>query len=220
VRRALAWTVGGVALLGVALVGFRLFTSGGGGSGTLYGDQTDFIHQDGFRIGQFLSTAWQFYLPRLPGMEARLGPDFGFRQMWVETFFGRFGWLDVDLPQRVYTALRIGVAFGALGVAAALVRRRQEVRREWTVLVALLAIAGSLVALLHVVSYLALLSSGDPLIVGRYGLPLVVLLGLAVAFVATSLPRRLGPVLAGVVLGAGVLLQLGGLGLTVVRFYG
>jgi hypothetical protein len=140
--------------------------------------------------------------------------------MWVETSFGRFGWLDVDLPQRVYAALRIGVAFGALGVAAALVRRRQEVRREWTVLVALLAIAGSLVALLHVVSYLALLSSGDPLIVGRYGLPLVVLLGLAVAFVATSLPRRLGPVLAGVVLGAGVLLQLGGLGLTVVRFYG
>jgi 4-amino-4-deoxy-L-arabinose transferase-like glycosyltransferase len=217
-RRALAWGAGGVVLLAVSLLAFRLFTSGSGGS--LYGDQTNYIHQGGFRIGQFVSTVWQFYFPRLPGMGPRLGPDFGFRQMWIETFFGRFGWLDVSYTPRVYLALRIAALLGIAAVVASLAARRRELRSEWTIVVALLAIAGSLVALLHVVSYLALLGSGDTLIVGRYGLPLVSLVGLAVAFVATSLPRRLGPLLAAAVLASGVLLQLGGLGLTVVRFYG
>jgi hypothetical protein len=218
VRRALAWGVGGIALLAASLIAYRLFASGGGGS--LYGDQTNYIHQGGFRISQFAATVWQFYFPRLPGMGPRLGPDFGFKQMWVETFFGRFGWLDVSYPPRIYVLLRIAVLVGVVAVVASLAARWRELRGEWIVLVALAAIGGSLVALLHLVSYLALLGSNDPLIVGRYALPLVSLIGLAIAFVATSLPRRLGPLLAAVVLAGGVTLQLGGLGLTVARFYG
>jgi len=218
-RRSLAWAAGGVVLLSASLLAFRLFASGAGG-GSLYGDQTNYIHQGGFALGQFVSTVWQFYLPRLPSMDPRLGPNFGFRQMWIETFFGRFGWLDVSYPPRVYVLLRMAVLVGIVAVVASLAARWRELRGEWTVLVALVAIGGSLVALLHLVSYLALLGSNDPLIVGRYALPLVSLLGLAVAFVATSLPRRLGPLLAAAVLGGGVALQLGGLGLTVVRFYG
>jgi hypothetical protein len=76
------------------------------------------------------------------------------------------------------------------------------------------------IVFLHVVSYLALLGGTDPVIVGRYLLPLIALLALAVTFVVTSLPRRLGPLFAAVVLACGVLLQLAGLGLTVIRFYG
>lgn len=217
-RPVLAWAAGGAALLGAALLAFRLFTSSAGG--TLYGGQTRYIDQDGFRPGQFIATVWQFYLPQLPGMGPRIGPDFGFRQMWIETFFGRFGSLDVSYPPRVYELLRVAALLALAAVAGSLALRWRQVRREWTVLVALLAIAGSLVALLHLVSYLALLGVPDPLIVGRYALPLVSLLGLAVAFVATSLPRRLGPLLAAAVLAGGVLLQLAGLGLTAVRFYG
>jgi 4-amino-4-deoxy-L-arabinose transferase-like glycosyltransferase len=217
-RSVLAWGAGGVALLGVAVVAFKLFVSGGGGS--LYGDQTNYIHQGGFDPGQFIATVWQFYLPKLPGMGPRIGPDFGFRQMWIESFIGRFGWLDVGYPGRVYTLLRIGMLLLIAGVVVALAARRRQLRADWPVLVALLAIGGSLVALLHLVSYLALLGAPDPLIAGRYGLPLVVLPALAVTFVATSLPRRLGPLLAAVVLAGGVLLELAGLGITVVRFYG
>lgn len=220
VRSALLWAGAGVALLAVALAGFRLFTNSSGGGGTLYGGQTAYIQQPGFSLVQFLSSLWQFYLPTLPGMPTRLGPDFGFRQLWVETFFGRFGWLEVTLPERAYSLLRIGLVAGIAAVGMALVARWRELRPQWTVLAALTAIGGSLVALLHLVSYLALLGGPDPLIAGRYALPLVPLLGLAVAFIATSLPRGLGPLLAAAVLAGGVLLQLSGLGLTVIRFYG
>ena len=51
-------------------------------------------------------------------------------------------------------------------------------------------------------------------------LPLVSLFGLAVAFVCASLPRRAGQVLAAILLAVGALMQLGGLGLAVTRFYG
>ena len=163
---------------------------------------------------------WRFYLPALPGMGDRLGPSFGFRQMWIETFYGTFGSLDVRFPSRVYTLLQYGTVLLIGATGAALVARRRQLRREWTVVAALAAIALSLIALVHLVSYLALIDTGDTLIVGRYGLPLISLVALAIAFVATSLPRRLGPLLAAGVLALGVLLQLGGLGLTVVRFYG
>lgn len=217
-RRMLATCGGGLALLAVALVAFRLFVADSGGS--LYGDQTNYINQGGFRIGQFLASVWQFYLPRPPGMEMRLGPDFGFRQFWIESYFGHFGSLDVGYPGGVYLILRLGALAGIVAFAVALVVRRRDLRREWTVVVALLAIGGSLLALLHLVSFLALLHGNDALIVGRYALPLVGLMALAIMFIATTLPRRLGPALAAVVLAGGVLLQLGGLGLTVVRFYG
>ena len=218
---ALAWAGGGVAVLAVALLAVRHFTTGGGvAGGALYGGQTSYIEQGGFALGDFLAHVWRFYLPALPGMGERLGPAFGFRQMWVETFWGKFGWLDVSFPSRVYTLLRYGLVLVLVGTAAALAARRRELRCEWTVAVALAATAASLVALLHLVSYLALLDTGDTLIVGRYALPLVGIVALAIAFVATSLPRRLGPLLAAGLLAFGVLLQLGGLGLTVVRFYG
>ena len=57
-------------------------------------------------------------------------------------------------------------------------------------------------------------------VAGRYLLPLVSLFGLAIAFVCASLPRRAGPVAAAAVLAVGVLLQLGGLGIELARFYG
>ena len=219
-RRALAWAAGGAAVLGAGLLAFWLFTSNTDGGGSLYGGQTGYIHQGGFSVGGLLENVWRFYFPPLPGMGARLGPSFGFRQMWVETFYGKFGSLDASFPHRVYSLLRYGTILLVLMTLAALVVRRRELRRDWPVLAGLASIGLSLLALLHLVSYLSLIDTGDTLIVGRYGLPLVSLLGLAVAFVATSLPRRVGPLAAAGVLALGVLLQLGGLGITVVRFYG
>ena len=46
----------------------------------------------------FLSTTWQFYFPRLPFMDARIGPDYGYRQVFIESFFGRFASLEVAYP--------------------------------------------------------------------------------------------------------------------------
>jgi hypothetical protein len=60
---------------------------------------------------------------------------------------------------------------------------------------------------------------GDPVLVGRYVLPLVSLWALGIATVASALPRRYAIGFAGVIAASGVLLQLAGLGLTLTRFY-
>ena len=77
------------------------------------------------------------------------------------------------------------------------------------------------VGFLHLASYRALAggNAGDPLIVGRYLLPLTCVFGLAVAFLVTSVQRRYQLAFAAVILSLGILLQVGALGLTFARFY-
>ena len=86
----------------------------------------------------------------------------------------------------------------------------------------MLSLLVTLLLMLHYVSYRALLSNGgtDPLIVGRYLLPMVSLFGLAIAFTVGSLPKRAGPFLGAVILSIGTLLAVGGIGITAARFYG
>jgi hypothetical protein len=60
---------------------------------------------------------------------------------------------------------------------------------------------------------------GDPIITGRYILPFVALLGIAVAIVAHVLPRPARALYSGLALAAGVALQLISLGLLLERFY-
>jgi hypothetical protein len=76
-----------------------------------------------------------------------------------------------------------------------------------------------LMSLLHVVSYMNLRGSIDPVLTGRYLLPAVALYGCAIAWVASSLPRRLGVAFAGILLGGALLLAIGGVGLSLDRFY-
>jgi hypothetical protein len=54
---------------------------------------------------------------------------------------------------------------------------------------------------------------------GRYLLPLLSLLAIAVTVVVAALPRRIGAFAAGAVVATGLVLQLSGLGITLVRFY-
>ena len=57
-----------------------------------------------FNIREFASYLWQFYLPRLPFMNDSIGPDYGARIAYVETFFGVFASLEVRWPQFVHDA--------------------------------------------------------------------------------------------------------------------
>lgn len=219
-RAALGWSAACTGLLAAALALFRLFTTTQGGTGgTLYGGQTGYLEQGGFSLWGFAAQVWQFFLPKLPGMPTRIGPDFGFRQMYVESFFGKFGSLEVLFPNRVYTALTIAAVLGLAGLVAAAWVRRRELRPVGHVVLGLVAICGSLILLLQLVSYLALLGGPDALIVGRYALPLIVPFALAIAFVASSLPRRWGPLFGSAILALGLGLQLSGLIITVERFY-
>jgi 4-amino-4-deoxy-L-arabinose transferase-like glycosyltransferase len=190
-------------------------------SGSLYGGQVQALNSGQFNVKQFLSSIYQFYFPRLPSLRARIGPEYGYRQVFIDTFYGTFGSLEVTFKQRVYDTLQVLSALGLVGFYTACVVNWRRLRRAWPTVAVLLSLLLTTLFFLHYVSYRALLGNGgtDPLITGRYLLPMVSLFGLAIAFTVGSLPRRLAPFVAAVILALGVLLSLGGLGITMARFY-
>jgi len=214
VRAALpAVAAGGlVLLLAAGLYRLLLAPETGAYGGELNTGQT-------FSLAGLASWTWQFYFPALPFMEPK-AVDYGYRQVLIESFFGQFGTLDTPFSRTLYDLIQDVVFVGLVALLVAAWVRRRSLARELATVLALLALAGAMFGLLHVASYRATANGGDPLVTGRYFLPLVSLFGVAIAFVLASLPRRVGPALAGAVLGGLVALSLGGLGLTLVRFYG
>jgi hypothetical protein len=175
-----------------------------------------------FSISGFLSYLWQFYLPGLPFMTAAPGPHYGFHEMVISEFVGgRFGSLEVGFAPVVYAALQLVVVLMIAGVVAGVIAYRQQLARVWDVALLLATIAVCELLLLHLVSYRSLSgNTGDPIIVGRYLLPLAAIYGVTGAFVAVTAGRRAGPLIASALIAISLALQLGGLTLTIGRFYG
>jgi hypothetical protein len=169
---------------------------------------------------QFVSYLWQFYLPKLSFMDPKVGPSFyGYRQVYIESFFGNFGSLSVNYRPVYYDALQLAVGLGVTALYTTAVARWRTIVANWPVIVLCTTFFVGLVVLLHVVSYSSLRTSPDVVITGRYLLPAVALYGVAAAWVCSSLPRRVGLPLAGVLLGLAALLAVGGVGLSMSRFY-
>jgi hypothetical protein len=173
-----------------------------------------------FSVRQFASYVWQFYLPRLPFMSPAIGPDYSARTAFIETFYGVFASLEVRWPAAVYDVLELFTFAGLGALAGVLIRARARLRGQWPVVVLLAAMPVTLVAALHFAAYRNLqIDPTDPIIVGRYLFPLLPLFGVAVAIVVAALPRRASVATGTVLLMAGALLSLSGLGMTAVRFY-
>ncbi len=145
----------------------------------------------GFNLPEFISFVWQFYLPPLDSMVARPGPEYGYRQVFIWTQFGSYGWLEINLPSWIYASLQVALAVLALWVFGLAERRAESIARNWPVALVVIAYAVGLMLLLHIVSYSNLRGAapgaGDPVITGRYLLPLTPLLGCALAWVTGSL---------------------------------
>jgi hypothetical protein len=172
-------------------------------------------------VREFVSYVWQFYLPKLGFMTPKVGPpDYGFRQAYVERLYGTLAQLEVVLPRDVESWL-YWISMGALvALVVALVRQRRSVVRESSLAWVLGLTMFALLLGLHLAAYRAMLTTpGDPIVTARYLLPLLPLFGVAVALIAKALPRRAAAVFCGLVLAAGVALQLGSIGLLVERFY-
>lgn len=219
-RPALRGVLAGGATLAAAVVAYRLYTAAASrGGGALYGGEVSFAPQ-GASVRQFLSSVWQFYFPRLEAMKPRIGPDYGFRQVWVRTFFGSFGSYEVNLSRGVLDTIQLTLVGGGLAVLAVLVRRWDQAKRHWGEIVLVVGPAVCMLALLHVASYRALLGGpSDPLITGRYLLPLLGSIGVGAAAVVDALPRRVGATLAGALLAGLALSSLSGIALTLARTY-
>jgi hypothetical protein len=149
------------------------------------------------------------------------GNILGFEFVWVESFYGIFGSLDVFFPPWLMGQLYSVSLYGIVALLIFVVLRWDQVRRRLPELAILVAAGATYVLAFHYAAYNSLIGSGgtNSVLVGRYLLPLVPLMGLAIAFVTTSLPRRWGQYAGLAVLCAGVLLSFTALGLTFVRYY-
>ena len=165
-----------------------------GGGGSLYQGQVSSLNSGGFKLGEFLAFGFHFLFWRLTSLRAQLDPGYGYRQVFITTFYGTFGSLEVSFRPAVYNALQVLSGVGLAGFFTACAVRWRRLARAWAPVAVLSTAAVTLIVFLLYVSYRALMTDGgsDPLIVGRYLLPIVSLFGLAIAFTLGSLPRRAG----------------------------
>jgi hypothetical protein len=170
---------------------------------------------------EFLSYVWQFYLPKLGFMDPAIGvADYDFGEAYVDRWYGTFAQLEVTLPHDLTRWLFWATLAGLAALVVALAAHWRVVRRESDTAIVLAIAIVALILGLHLAAYRAMLGQpGDPIITGRYFLPLIGLFGTGVALIARTLPPRLGAAFAGAVLAAGVCLQLTSLGLLVERFH-
>jgi hypothetical protein len=172
------------------------------------------------RTGDFLSYIWQFYLPKLGFMAPSIHPGYGVRQVFIERFLGTFGLLETHFQPGTLGTLNTLADVAAVMAVIGLVVHRRRLRRALAPAAVLIAGALASLLLLHVVAYHQLLGNpGDPVITGRYLLPLLALYGVGMALAVSWLPRVLSAVLAGAVVAGLAVLQLSSLGLILERFY-
>jgi hypothetical protein len=172
-------------------------------------------------VREFGSYVWQFYLPKLGFMNTTIGPvTYDVRSGFVDRIFGGLAQLEVVLPATIEDVAWWVACLGLVALLVALVIRRDSLRRNAGLAVVFVTAIWTSLLTLHLVAYRAMLSNPhDPIITGRYLLPLVGLLALAVAIVGSVLPRTLRAAYSGLVLAAGVAIQIVSLGLLVERFY-
>jgi 4-amino-4-deoxy-L-arabinose transferase-like glycosyltransferase len=204
----------GLVLVVPVLVWVALASTLGGLSITTVG--TSSAHP--FSVRQFLSYVWQFYLPRLPFLTPfRTTPGLPVYDIWVRQATGVFGWLDVYLPDWLYKLSAFasaGLAIVSLGLLSR-VRERRHLALLGFFALTLLALLG----LLHITEYRALIIGGGQFLQGRYLLPVVGLLGLAVSVVIVRIPSRFRPSACAVALTALLAFQAISLSTVVHAYY-
>jgi 4-amino-4-deoxy-L-arabinose transferase-like glycosyltransferase len=147
-------------------------------------------------IGGALSYGWQFYLFHLSGMRQILAHETdALRDLWLNGFIGRYGWVDTLFPARVYDVALVPIAAVIALCVSALVRERAELRARQLELLAYGLLVAILLAFVALASYDAFLSGGiGSAAQSRYLLPLLPLYGAALALATRGAGRRWMPV--------------------------
>lgn len=212
----------GVVVAGLIVYRFAFSSGGGGGSGGLYGSQGDLATSGPFNLRQFVNSVWNFYLPKWDSTAPRLGPPLGYRQIIVQQYFtGVFSGFEVYFPFWVYDSVQTIIAVVAIALYTLAVLNWRRLLANWPVVVVLGTIAFCVLFVLHFTSYRSLVGNGgtNPLIVGRYFLPIGGVVAILVASLVHGLPRRAGLVVASLLMTLLLVLQVGGLAIDLERFY-
>jgi 4-amino-4-deoxy-L-arabinose transferase-like glycosyltransferase len=170
-----------------------------------------------FNPRQFLSYLWQFYLPRLGFQRPfRATAQLPAYALWYKMGLGEFGWETVMLPAWIYTAgLWVGGVVSVVTIA--LLTRLRGVR--WALLAYLVLAWIALLTVLHVTDYRVIINGQGAFVTGRYLLPAIGLLGLAVGLIVSHVPARARPALCGLVLITMLSLQVVALSSVLQAFY-
>ena len=137
--------------------------------------------------------------------------------VWVRQGLGSFGWLDVALPDWLYKAFAAVLTAIVVGALPILVRIRDRRRLGLIAFLGLAVLA--LLAGLHLTDYRALIADQGPILQGRYLLPGLGLLGLAVGLIVSRIPARGRSTACGVVLIALLALQTVSLASVIQTYY-
>ena len=164
----------------------------------------------------FATYLWDFYLPRLPFQHDYGMPHGGGGWNLHEQTWAAFGYLEVRFPDPAYVVLAAIVAGTFLAAAVALRRGRIAIDRLTLALFLLTAL--SLAAGLHWRDFRSVDLDGAHSIQGRYFLPLMPIVGVAVAVALSNLAPRWRPVGTALVLAGMAVLQLFSLSIVAGRF--
>ncbi|MFM9023069.1 MAG: DUF2142 domain-containing protein, partial [Solirubrobacterales bacterium] len=165
-----------------------------------------------------LSYGLQYWFPRLPFLTDQVPEPYPGWETMFKGFVGRFGWLEYQFPTWVYWVV-LAAWTGLVALAArAIALSRSVMRPRLAELACSLLMAAGVLALISAVGY-DLRLSGDPFEQARYLFPLLPLLGALIGLAVKGAGPRLAPYLGvAIVLGTGAL-DIGGLLLTLGRFY-
>jgi 4-amino-4-deoxy-L-arabinose transferase-like glycosyltransferase len=175
--------------------------------------------QQGSLLGR-IDYTWQFFLPRLPGMPSDFPGIFTTRQIWFNGLVGLYGWLDTTFPGWVYTAALLPTGLLTLLCVRALVHDRSGLRARVGELAVYAVMAVGLLALIGSASYAGFPRRTGDFAESRYLLPLLALMGAALALAARGAGRRWGPVVGTLILVLCFAHDLFSQLLTVARYYG
>jgi 4-amino-4-deoxy-L-arabinose transferase-like glycosyltransferase len=145
----------------------------------------------GFNLRGFVSYVRQYYIPKLPGLKRTVYPaTWPAYTVWFKGSWGVFGWRQYRLGSRVFFA--IGLAALCVLIAFVIAVRRRRFPLDGAVFCFFALAVVGLLAVLHVTEYrvVFITHSRADFTQGRYLLPLVPLLGIAVAGALTALNRR------------------------------
>jgi Predicted membrane protein (DUF2142) len=140
-----------------------------------------------------LSYVWQLYLPPAPGMSHDFAGVLTTQQIWFKGYVGLYGWLDTTFPGWVYELALVPAGAIAVLCVRELVLSAAALRARALELVVYCVMCLGLLALIGAASYTRFPSIGAEFGQARYLLPLVPLLGAALALAARGAGRRWGP---------------------------
>jgi 4-amino-4-deoxy-L-arabinose transferase-like glycosyltransferase len=206
----------GVAVIPLVLVGILGLSAGSSTPSLISSSAENAVHSSS--IGGAISSTWQLFLPRLPGMKNYDPGVFTTRQVWFNGFVGQYGWVETAFPAWVYdVALICGVAI-LLALGRSLVKSRRALRDRLPEAIVYIIMAAGLMAVIGGAAYFS--PGAGSFTQARYLLPLLALLAAALCLASRAAGRRweavLGSVLVLVMLTDDIFSQL----LVVARYYG